>query len=231
MNVEPVTLRTGAVAEIQAALRRPDDPEEPYFFLTHGAGGDLNTPGLVALADAIVFCGHAVVRADLPYRGAGRSTPPAAEKSIAGFIEEFEQVRERFGPDARWVVGGRSYGGRVASMAVAGGLEVAGLLLYSYPLHRPGDPSQIRVDHFPRIAVPSLFLEGTNDPFCKLDLLKAHLGDLGAEATIHVIPGGDHSLKVARANAPDGVARSEKAVVGSLGQVVEDWVTRFVQAP
>jgi len=111
----------------------------------------------------------------------------------------------------------------VASMAVAGGLEAAGLLLYSYPLHRPGDPSQPRTEHWPQITVPSLFLEGTNDPFCDLEVFRRHVPRLGVAPSVHVVEGADHSLKVARANSPEGKAHSEAVVITALVPVIEDW--------
>lgn len=213
----------GGVLQIRAEVHRPAAPAEPSFVLTHGAGGDLCTPGLKAMAEGIAGRGHLVVRVDLPYRAAGRASAPLAARSVPGFIESVRQVVERFGPDSAWVVGGRSYGGRVASMAAAEGLAAAGLLFYSYPLHRPGDSSAPRVEHWPDIAVPCLFLEGTNDPFCDLDLLRVHLPRLGGPATLHVVEGGDHSLKVTGAGAPDGKARSEKVVAAGLASVIEPW--------
>jgi predicted alpha/beta-hydrolase family hydrolase len=229
--VEQATLPAGAT-RVRAEAHRPDgEAVAPFFFLTHGAGGDRNTSGLKALAEALAAGGHLVVRADLGYRAAGRSTPPAAEKSVPGFTESFLDARRLFGAEVPWVAGGRSYGGRVASMAVAEGLDAAGLLLYSYPLHRPGDPSQPRVAHWPQIKVPALFLEGTNDPFCDLNLMNALLPQLGSPATVHVVPGGDHSLKVAGARAPDGKARSEGSVVKDLAPVIEEWARRLAQAP
>ncbi|MEX2553234.1 MAG: alpha/beta family hydrolase [Actinomycetota bacterium] len=229
--VDQATLPAGAI-RVRAEVHRPEgEAVAPFFFLTHGAGGDRNTPGLIALAEVLAANGHLVVRADLGYRAAGRSTPPAAEKSVPGFTESFLDAQRLFGPEVPWVAGGRSYGGRIASMAVAEGLEIAGLVLYSYPLHRPGDPSQPRIAHWPRIKVPTLFLEGTNDPFCDLDLLSAHLPELGGPATVQVVPGGDHSLRVAAARAPDGKARSESSVVKDLAPVIEDWARRLVQAP
>jgi uncharacterized protein len=230
-SVERVALSVGAV-EVAAAVHRPGgDEAEPLFFMTHGAGGNLDTPGLVALAEVVAGSGHLAVRADLPYRAAGRKTPPAAERSVAGLSASFEEAKRRFGPGKRWVVGGRSYGGRVASMAVADGLEVAGLLLYSYPLHRPGDASQPRVEHWPKIRVPVLFLEGTDDPFCNLELFDRLLVRLGGEATVHLVAGGDHSLKVPAARAADGKGRSERAVVKSLAPAIERWAAGLVHAP
>lgn len=120
--------------QVPAEVDGPESSDRVHFLLTHGAGGDRNTAGLKALSLGLAEHGYLVVRPDLPYRAAGRSTPPLAERSVPGFNNIVASAREQFGPDALWVVGGRSYGGRVASLAVAGGLDAAGLLLYSYPL-------------------------------------------------------------------------------------------------
>jgi predicted alpha/beta-hydrolase family hydrolase len=226
--VDQALLPAGSI-EVRAEVHRSaGEASAPFFFLTHGAGGDLNTAGLKALAEALAASGHLVVRADLAYRAAGRSTPPAAEKSVPGFTQSFREAKQLFGPEERWVVGGRSYGGRVASMAVAEGLDAVGLLLYSYPLHRPGDPSQPRVAHWPRISVPSFFLEGTNDPFCDLSLLDRFLPTLGGPPNVYVVDGADHSLKIPAARAPDGKARSESSVVRDAAPVIEDWARRLL---
>lgn len=228
MTTHSVMLDAGDL-QVPAEVDGPDDSGKVHFLLTHGAGGDRNTAGLKALALGLAEHGYLVVRPDLPYRAAGRSTPPLAEKSVPGFNNIFASAREQFGPDALWVVGGRSYGGRVASMAVAGGLDAAGLLLYSYPLHRPGNSSEPRVAHWPQILIPSLFLEGTRDPFCDLEVFNRHLLELGLKARVHVVEGGDHSLRVAKVNSPDGKARSEGSVVASLGPVIEDWVETLIR--
>jgi hypothetical protein len=109
-------------------------------------------------------------------------------------------------------------------MAVAAGLDVAGLLFYSYPLHRPGNPQELRVGHWPDIKVPCLFLEGTRDPFCDLELLHRHLGSLAGPVTVHVVKGAEHTLKVPAAHSEDGKAHSEEATVTSLIPVVVDWL-------
>lgn len=219
-------LKTGldhGPAELPAEVDHPYRAgRSPSFVLTHGAGGSLATPGLRALGEALADRGFLVVRVDLPYRAAGRKTPPKAESSVAGFAGAVRDARSRFGGTS-WVVGGRSYGGRVASLAVAQGLVAAGLVLYSYPLHRPGDASRPRVDHWPSITVPTLFLEGTNDPFCDPQTFERYLPSLGAETTVHTVAGGDHSLKISRKSAPDGVAVGETKVAAGLAEVVERW--------
>jgi hypothetical protein len=196
--------------------------------LTHGAGGDARAAGLTALAAGLAAGGHAAGRFDLPYRLAGRRSPPAAEQSVPAFTDALAAARDAHPEVRAWAVGGKSYGGRVASLAVAGGLRAAGLVFYGYPLHPPGRPERLRVDHWPAIRVPCLFLEGTHDPFCDLGLLRSHLPSLGAPATVHVVEGADHSLRVAAARSPDGRARAEATVLAELGGVVSDWLRGVV---
>ncbi len=220
LKTEQVEL-SGTQAELDVGAVKPSTP---YVFLTHGAGGDLRTPGLRSLSQGIAETGHLSVRVNLPYRAAGRKTPPLAAKSVPGTTSIFEEVQARWGAKVPWVAGGRSYGGRVVSMCVAEGMKVAGLVFYSYPLHRPGDPSKIRVDHWPKIEVPCLFLAGDHDPLCNLAALKSNLNRISAPVTLKVIEGGDHSLKVARSRAPDARARSEEQVLADAIPSVVAWM-------
>ncbi len=194
--------------------------------LTHGAGGDASGPGLEALARGLARQGHLTVRFNLPYWEAGRATPPAAERSVPGFREAYDAARAQAGDAGTWAAGGKSYGGRVASLAAADGMEVAALVFYGYPLHAPGRQERPRVAHWPSITVPCMFLQGTHDPFCSLALLREHLPGLGAPATLHVVEGGDHSLNVPAARAPDGKARSAAHVLAELAPTVSEWLRR-----
>lgn len=220
-----MTLAAGDGDQITAAVHEPPQPTGRPLLLTHGAGGDRDGPGLVALGTGLAERGHLVVRANLPYREAGRPLPPRAERMVAPFAAIAASARDRFAPDQDWLLGGRSYGGRVASMAVADGPVpfAAGLVLYSYPLHPPGKPDRLRVDHWPAIGVPSLFLQGTHDPFGDLDLLRTHLDRLGAPATLHVVEGGDHGLTVPASRADDGRRHPEAEVMAGLAGTVADW--------
>lgn len=189
----------------------------PAVLLTHGAGGDLRGRGLVALSRGLAAAGHLTVRANLAYRDAGRRTPPRAEQQVEPYAALVAEVRGGFGEVPSWALGGKSYGGRVASMAVADRLvEAAALVFYGYPLHPPGEPERLRVDHWPRIAVPCLFLQGTRDPFCDLGLLERHLGELGGRSDLEVVDGGDHSLATRRGNEAD--------VVGGLAPRIATWL-------
>lgn len=214
-----------AVPAVSATVHEPGAPVGPALLLAHGAGGDKDDDGLVALADALADAGHIVVRTNLPYREAGaKRRPPRADRAVPGYRGVFEAARREVAPDRTWVAGGKSYGGRVASMAAADGMDVAGLVFYSYPLHPPGAPEKLRVGHWSALSVPCLFLQGTRDPFCELPLLERHLGELAAPATLHVIRGGDHSLRVTGKAAADGVPRSPGAVASRLGPVVAGWL-------
>jgi predicted alpha/beta-hydrolase family hydrolase len=202
----------------------PSGASATGVLLTHGAGGDCRGPGLTALARGLATLGHPVGRFDLPYRVAGRRSPPEAERSVPAFADALAEARSTY-PDVRaWAVGGKSYGGRVASLAVAGGLDAAALIFYGYPLHPPGRPERLRVGHWPSIRVSCLFLQGTADPFCDLGLLREHLPSLGAPATLHVVDGGDHSLAVTASRSPDGRARPAAEVLEGLAPVAAAWL-------
>ena len=215
------------VDEVTAVVHEPTGgPRTPAVLLTHGAGGALDGAGLVALADGLAESGHAVVRANLPYREAGRASPPRAERAVPGFRALADSARELVGP--RLVVGGKSYGGRVASLAVADGLEAEALVFYGYPLHPPGKPDRLRVEHWPAISVPCLFLQGTRDPFGAPALFEAHLDELGASGTVHVVEGGDHSLAVRAMDTTDGRRRPAEATMVELAPIVAAWLDQIV---
>lgn len=172
--------------------------------LTHGAGSDRDHPTLQALARAMAPL--PVERIDFPYRAAGRKGPPdRAPKLIAAIEDAHRSLADREGvaPDSI-VLGGRSMGGRMCSMAVADGLPAAGLVLLSYPLHPVGKPENLRIDHFPAITVPTLFVSGDRDPMGPVDDLRAHAAAIPGAVTIHVLEGVRHDPK----DADDEIVRA-----------------------
>lgn len=142
------------------------------LLLFPGAGGNREHHTLVAVAEAVSPA--PAVRADFPYRTEGRRAPDRAPKLIAAIQAEAAvfAAAAKLRPD-RLVLGGRSMGGRMCSMAVADGLPAAGLVLLSYPLHPPGKPERLRTEHLPALSVPCLFVGGTRDPFGTPDELEA----------------------------------------------------------
>ena len=117
------------------------------------------------------------IAVDLPRGG--------AEKAVPVFIKTSGRGREVIGA-------GQSFGGRVASMAAIEA-DFGGLVLFSYPLHRPGFPDQLRTDHWPQIRCPTLFLSGDRDPFAHLDLLQKKI-KLIPDARLVVFKGQGHGL-------------------------------------
>jgi uncharacterized protein len=184
---------------VRGFLHRPADGSGGLV-LTHGAGGNCNSRLLVAAADAFRAAGLCVLRCDLPVRQRRASGPPSpagAAVDRAGLQAAVEAMRGLItGPV---VLGGQSYGGRQATMLVAEepGL-VAGLLLFSYPLHPPGKPERLRTEHFPRLRVPCIFIQGTSDPFGSPDELRAAIGVIPAPTELIPIERAGHDLKSGR---------------------------------
>ncbi|HSH60905.1 MAG TPA: alpha/beta family hydrolase [Acidimicrobiales bacterium] len=176
------------------------------LLLTPGAGSDRDHSSLLALEAALAPM--PVVRVDFPYRRAGRKAPDRAPRLVACVVEEAAALAETAGvsPD-RVVVGGRSMGGSMCSMAVAQGLPSAGLVLISYPLHPPGRPERMRMDHFPAVNLPCLFVSGTRDPFATPDELEAATAQIAGPVTHLWIEGTGHGLEGADARVAASVAQ------------------------
>ncbi|MTV27147.1 dienelactone hydrolase [Nitriliruptoraceae bacterium ZYF776] len=231
MSVRPLRLPvdSGPVESVTAAVHAPAG-EGPAVLLAPGAGGDLEGAGLVALAEVLAELGCTVVRANLPYREAGQRGAPRADRSVGHYAQLLAAARAEVAPDASWIVGGKSYGGRVASLGVAEGQIAAdGLLFYGYPLHPPGKPEQLRTDHWPAIRVPTLFLQGSHDTFGTADEVRPHLTRLPRRATLVAVEGGDHSLDVAGTRAPDGVRRPATEVLQRLGPQIAEWLRSLAE--
>jgi predicted alpha/beta-hydrolase family hydrolase len=167
------------------------------LFLTPGSGGSADHVTLVQLESELTRRHQLpVVRYDFEYRRAGKKSPGRADRLIGELCTAVMDAARSLGIGTEeMVIGGRSMGGRVCSMAVAGGLETAGLLLLSYPLHPPGKPEALRVDHWPSISVPSLFVSGENDQFGRPNEFDAHLGMLSGDVSTVWLPGGGHDPK------------------------------------
>ncbi len=158
------------------------------LLLTPGAGSGRDHHTLVAVEAAVapVPC----LRLDFPYRRAGRRVPDRAPVAIADVVDQAARfVEQQAIEPGELALGGRSYGGRMCSLAVAQGLPAAGLVLLSYPLHPPGQPTKLRVDHFPDIAVPVLFVSGMNDPFGSPAEFAEHVPAIKGTVTQEWVPG------------------------------------------
>jgi predicted alpha/beta-hydrolase family hydrolase len=181
------------------------------LLLFPGAGSSSTHPSLRAIEAAVAPL--PTERADFPYRKEGRRAPDRPPKLLACVVEEAARLVARAGvAPGSLVLGGRSMGGRICSMAVADGLPAAGLVLLSYPLHPPGKPDKLRIEHLPRLRVPCLFVSGTKDAFGRPAELEAHTAAIPGPVEHVWLEGKGHDLKGADA---------------ALAEIVSEWVARL----
>ncbi|MGH3140105.1 MAG: alpha/beta hydrolase family protein [Gaiellales bacterium] len=191
--------------------------------LGHGAGSGMESPFMAGIARALAGLGLAVARFDFPYMHAGRKPPDPAPALVETWRLARDAVAERTGLPL--VAGGKSLGGRIASMAVAEGMAADALVFLGYPLHPPGRPEKLRRDHLAQVAVPMLFLQGSRDAFAQPDLLAETVAGLGERARLVKVAGGDHSFRVA------GGPRDGAEIGAGLAPAVADFVAAVVAGP
>ncbi len=171
------------------------------LILAHGAGAGQRSPFLVSFADALAALGLDVVTFNFLYTEQGRRLPDRGPALEACYRAVVDTVRNEV-DSARHVlfIGGKSMGGRIATQLAAAdrGLPIGGLVLLGYPLHPPERPDQRRDAHLPAVGRPMLFVQGSRDAFGTPSELAPVLGSLSPAPTLHVVEGGDHSLKVLR---------------------------------
>lgn len=192
--------------------------------VAHGAGNDMTAPLIVSFAEGLGRAGFPALRFNFPYRERGKRAPDSQKtlektwRAVCRYLEEGVHC-----PVERIVAAGKSMGGRVASQMTAGGsLPSAGLVFLGYPLHRPGNPEQLRDAHLYDIAVPMLFFAGTRDSLCHLERLREVLERLKAPWRLEVIEGGDHSF-----NLPRSASLTEAEVRDDILQHTVEWLRQL----
>jgi predicted alpha/beta-hydrolase family hydrolase len=165
-----------------------------------------------------------VLRFNFPYRTAGRRAPDRPAVLAAATREAANELARRTKlPADRLVLGGRSMGGRYASLAVGDAddaLPALGLVLLGYPLHPAGHPEKLRVDHFPRLRVPVLFVSGTRDSLADAAELRTHAKRIPGPVSFHWIESADHGFKPLKSS---GV--STASALRTAAETVVAWVT------
>lgn len=204
-----------------------DGPQDARvtIVLAHGAGAPMDSASMNATAKALAALGFRVVRFEFGYMAArrteaGRRPPPKAEKVIPEYIAAVDALGPTNGP---LVIGGKSMGGRVASMAADSLYEagrIAGLLCLGYPFHPPGRPEQLRTAHLKDLRTPALICQGTRDEFGVPDEVAGYALAPGIE--VKWLEDGDHDLKPRKALSGFTTAQHLKTVA----ETVQDWITR-----
>jgi len=191
------------------------------FVCAHGAGGNMSDRGMLQTANALRSRGMGVVRFNFLYKekGSGRPDPmPSLKNCVTAVVD---RVRHELGPRTL-LIGGRSMGGRAASMLAADGFECDGLLLLAYPLHPAGMPEKLRDAHLPAIRVPVLCFSGTRDALCRRDLMEAALKTVKTSWVMHWVEGADHSFHVLKSSG-----RTDGEVLIEIANAAEAWAARL----
>jgi hypothetical protein len=207
-------------AGVSALYARPEHASATLV-LAHGAGAGMEHPFMSGFTRALNDDGIATLRFNFPYREAGRKfpdRPPAAIATWRAAMDEAARQAQSQGDTGPVWAAGKSFGGRMASMAVAEGMDTAGLVYLGYPLHPPGKPDKLRDEHLYGLSLPMLFLQGSRDPFATGELLEGVVSRIGPSAVLQWIDGGDHSFAVA------GKKRDAAEIGASLAPAVADFM-------
>ncbi|GIV35118.1 MAG: alpha/beta hydrolase [Chitinophagales bacterium] len=212
---------SGAGVAVSALLNLPS-VVRGSLVMAHGAGAGMQHPFMVETAEALCSNEISVLRYNFPYMEKGRKgvdSPVMAVKTVAVAL----QTAVRRGLSQPLCAGGKSYGGRMTSLAVSKGLlpEVAGLCFFGFPLHAVGKPSADRAAHLSGIHIPMLFIQGSRDNLADVNLMRALVKKLGKIATLHVVEGADHSFRVA------GSPQAQAAVVSEICEVAASWIKKL----
>ncbi len=194
-----------------------DPAARPLVILAHGAGGPMDSPFMNKVARGLAAKGRCVIRFEFAYMharrtGGGRKGPGLAER-LTG---EYMSVIERAGDPRALVIGGKSMGGRVASL-VADQASVAGLVCLGYPFHPPGQPDKLRVAHLENMRTPALIVQGTRDAFGGREEVAGYR--LSPSIRLEFLEEGDHSYK-----PPRGAAQSEAQLIERAIEAVDSFI-------
>ena len=190
----------------------------PVLVLAHGAGNDFRSPFLEFFASALAARGVVVVRFNFPYKERPGTRPPDRMDVLADCFQDvlLAQARRTGAPPGPLFVSGKSMGGRVAAALVAAGrVRPTGLVFLGFPLHKAGDQEHLRTDDLPNVKAPMLFVQGTRDALCDIDLLRRVRKELKLPGALHEIDGGDHSFQLLKSQA----ARQRAAMDGAADAV------------
>jgi uncharacterized protein len=195
---------------------RADGDLVALLVLAHGAGAGQQHPFMTTAAKGFASRGIDVVTFDFPYMRERRKVPDRAPVLEKAFQEVVAAARE-WSSARTLFIGGKSMGGRMAThlgAARLGGLS--GIVVFGYPLHPPGKPQQLRVEHLPSIAVPVLIVQGERDTFGTPEELRSVLASRKVSIELQIVPRGDHSLAVS--------GRRREDVLGDVLDVATAWM-------
>ena len=219
MTLQQVTIALDGDAAVSGLWLAPPNAKAAYVF-AHGAGAGMAHKSMAAIAEGLAERGIATLRYNFLYmeRGSARPDPPAlAHQAVRAAVAKANELA----PKLPLFAGGKSFGGRMTSQAQA--LDplrnVRGLIFFAFPLHPAGKPGDERAKHLNDVAIPMLFLQGTNDALASLDLLKPVAKNLGKRATLALFEHADHSFHV-----PAKSGRKDPEVLAEILDTAANWM-------
>ena len=207
-------------------LERGPESASATVLFAHGAGAPMDSPAMTAIADALAEQGLRVVRFEFSYMAnrrteCTRKPPPRAEKLDSEYLAAIEALQV----DGPLIIGGKSMGGRVASMIadeLFGSNQIAGLLCVGYPFHPIGKPEKLRTEHLQKLRTPTLICQGTRDQFGSRDEVSEYA--LSSAIQMSWFEDGDHDLKPRK--RVSGLTHADH--IRSMAAAVSEWVEGLV---
>jgi predicted alpha/beta-hydrolase family hydrolase len=195
-TAKAVTIALDGALPVSGLLQAPPDARACYV-LAHGAGAGMTHPFMVAVADQLSRRGVATLRFQFPYMERGSKRPDAPRIAHAA-VRATVAAASRLAPGLPLIAGGKSFGGRMSSQAQADSPlpGVRGLAFLGFPLHPAGRPSDERAKHLFEVEVPMRFVQGGRDALADVELLQSLVTQLGAHASLQLLPGAGHSFPV-----------------------------------
>ena len=220
------TLEVGPGAGAVSALAVAPTGAEIALAFAHGAGAGMRHPFMEAIAERLASRRVSTLRYQFPYmeKGSSRTDPPSI--ATATVRAAALAMREQW-PDAALFAGGKSFGARMTSTAASLGLlpGVRGLAFFGFPLHPAGRPGRERADHLDRVEAPMLFLQGTRDALCDIELLGVVLERLGRRSRLRLWDGADHSFHLLKR-----AGRTDEEVLDELAESAAQWMAEIASA-
>jgi predicted alpha/beta-hydrolase family hydrolase len=214
-----LSIAVDAQRTISALLLRPEAALAGFVF-AHGAGAGMEHPFMRAVAAGLAARGIATLRYQFPYMDQGSKRPDGPALAHATVRAAVAEAAARM-PGVPLVAGGKSFGARMTSQAMAAAAlpGVHGLVFLGFPLHPAGKPSDDRAAHLAQVGCSMLFLQGTRDELARLDLLQPVVQRLGARATLALSDDTDHSFHVRAASG-----RTDAQVMDAVLDTMAPWV-------
>ncbi|MGK7392637.1 MAG: alpha/beta hydrolase family protein [Candidatus Cyclobacteriaceae bacterium M2_1C_046] len=207
------------IGTVSATLSLPEKTEAIFLF-THGAGAGMEHPFMNRISEGLNDHKIGTMRFNFPYMDKGRKAPGSQKEAVESIKRVYEQLKNTY--EAPLFIGGKSYGGRMASHAAAEGLipNINGLIFLGFPLHAPGKNSTERADHLGKVKHSMLFLQGAKDKLADIDLIRKVTGRL-PNATLTEYADADHSFKV-----PKRSSYSQEEIYSHMIREAALWMKR-----